>query len=219
MNAPNHIATAAWERLRAAAAPPPPARLLVADGICGAAAGADEILAALQAEPAIRTRDVPVIAAGCDGRCAEAVVVTLQRDGGFVRRWTRVTPDQVGGIAAALDAPAAEPPSYPGQTRLLFQHAGAIDPVDIDEALRRGRYGALAAALDRRPEEVIAEVERSGLTGRGGAYFPTAIKWTACRSIEGVRFMVMNAEEGEPGVYKDRHLLEGDPRLACWKGC
>jgi NADH:ubiquinone oxidoreductase subunit F (NADH-binding) len=87
------------------------------------------------------------------------------------------------------------------------------DPHDIADALRHGAYAALARALqDGRPETVIEEVRAAGLAGRGGAYFQTAVKWAACRAAAGSpKFLVVNGEEGEPGIFKDRHLMEGDP--------
>jgi NADH-quinone oxidoreductase subunit F len=87
------------------------------------------------------------------------------------------------------------------------------DPYDIADALRHGAYGAFARALDDgRPEAVIEEVRAAGLAGRGGAYFQTAVKWAGCRAAAGSpKFLVVNGEEGEPGIFKDRHLMEGDP--------
>src|SRR5207249_4371730 len=89
----------------------------------------------------------------------------------------------------------------------------AVGAADTFDALRHGAYGAFARALeDGRPEQVIEEVRASGLAGRGGAYFQTAVKWAACRAAAGApKFLVVNAEEGEPGIFKDRHLMEGDP--------
>jgi NADH:ubiquinone oxidoreductase subunit F (NADH-binding) len=87
------------------------------------------------------------------------------------------------------------------------------DPHDIADAIRHGGYAAFAEALDvGDPERVIEEVRAAGLAGRGGAYFPTAVKWRTCREAAGTpKFVVVNGEEGEPGIFKDRHLMEGDP--------
>jgi NADH:ubiquinone oxidoreductase subunit F (NADH-binding) len=99
------------------------------------------------------------------------------------------------------------------QHRVLMERCGVADPYDIADALRHGAYTTLARVLeDGRPEAVIDEVRASGLTGRGGAYFQTAVKWAACRAAAGQpKFLVVNGEEGEPGIFKDRHLMEGDP--------
>lgn len=206
-------AAAAWAALREAAGTPIPERLLVSSGSCADSAGSPAVLAALRADPAVRARGIPVVAAGCDGRCHAAVTVLLRRAGKTVRRWERVAPDQATAIAAALDEPADAEVTYPGQTRRLLRDVGAIDPLNLDEALRRGRYRAFAEALDGEPGAVVDEIERSGLTGRGGAYFPVGIKWRGCLANDAPRYLVVNAEEGEPGVVKDRHLLEGDPHL------
>jgi NADH:ubiquinone oxidoreductase subunit F (NADH-binding) len=99
------------------------------------------------------------------------------------------------------------------QQRVLIERCGMADPYDIADALRHGAYGAFARALDDgRPEAVIEEVRAAGLAGRGGAYFQTAVKWAGCRAAAGApKFLVVNGEEGEPGIFKDRHLMEGDP--------
>ncbi|PYO55678.1 MAG: NADH-quinone oxidoreductase subunit F, partial [Candidatus Rokuibacteriota bacterium] len=108
--------------------------------------------------------------------------------------------------------PAAEHPFWNRQERVLMARCGPMDPEDLDDALVRGAYRALARALDRPPLELIETVKASGLQGRGGAFFPTATKWEACRRAVGEpKFLVVNGEEGEPGIFKDRHLMEGDP--------
>jgi NADH:ubiquinone oxidoreductase subunit F (NADH-binding) len=96
---------------------------------------------------------------------------------------------------------------------VLVERCGMADPYDIADAVRHGAYAAFARALDDgRPEPIIEEVRAAGLTGRGGAYFQTALKWAACRAAAGSpKFLVVNGEEGEPGIFKDRHLMEGDP--------
>jgi len=88
-----------------------------------------------------------------------------------------------------------------------------VDPGDIADAIRRGGYAALADALSSRdPLTVIETVKAAGLRGRGGAYFAAAVKWEAIRSARGApAYLIVNAEEGEPGIFKDRHLMEGDP--------
>src|SRR3989475_132620 len=115
--------------------------------------------------------------------------------------------------AALADlATLAHHPFFEGQRRVLRARAGAVDPDSLDDALVHGAYSTLARALDGSPDDVIAQVKASGLQGRGGAFFPTALKWEACRKAAGEpKYMVMNGEEGEPGIFKDRHLMEGDP--------
>jgi NADH:ubiquinone oxidoreductase subunit F (NADH-binding) len=95
-----------------------------------------------------------------------------------------------------------------------MRRAGMIDPASLDDALAAGAYRALARALDGDPAAVVTEVKRAGLQGRGGAFFPAAVKWEGCRSAPGApKYLVMNGEEGEPGIFKDRHLMEADPHL------
>ncbi len=109
--------------------------------------------------------------------------------------------------------PVASHPVLGGQQRRLSARWNAIDPEDLADARRAGSYATLAAALERGdPEAVIAAVKAAGLQGRGGAYFPAAVKWEGCRAAPGApKYVVVNGEEGEPGIFKDRHLMEADP--------
>jgi NADH-quinone oxidoreductase subunit F len=106
-----------------------------------------------------------------------------------------------------------EVPFYKKQRRLVFGGNGYIDPTLIDDYLAVGGYAALSKVLFRMsPEEVIKEVKKSGLRGRGGGGFPTGIKWEACRKAKGdTRYIICNADEGDPGAYVDRSLIEGNP--------
>ena len=95
---------------------------------------------------------------------------------------------------------------------MLFGTNGRIDPKCIEDYLMVGGYGALAKALgSMTPEHVVEEVTRSGLRGRGGAGFPTGVKWTACRSNPAPRYIICTGDEGDPGAFMDRSLLEGNP--------
>ncbi len=103
-------------------------------------------------------------------------------------------------------------PFYKLQERIIFGNNGMIDPTDIDDYIAVGGYGALEKALfEMAPEAIIEEVKKSGLRGRGGGGFPTGIKWATCRRHEGARYVICNADEGDPGAYMDRSLLEGNP--------
>ncbi len=103
-------------------------------------------------------------------------------------------------------------PFYRAQNRVLFGRSKLIDPRSIEDYLAIGGYAALAKVLTWKPEEVIAEVKASGLRGRGGGGFPTARKWEACRQAPGERkYVICNADEGDPGAYMNRSVLEGNP--------
>jgi len=99
------------------------------------------------------------------------------------------------------------------EKRVVLRNSGQIDPLNIEEYIARDGYLALARVLNEMtPDEVIAEVKKSGLLGRGGAGFPTGLKWELTRKAEGEeKYIVCNADEGEPGTFKDRLILEGDP--------
>jgi NADH:ubiquinone oxidoreductase subunit F (NADH-binding) len=108
-----------------------------------------------------------------------------------------------------------EVPFYAKQKRMILGPNGVLDPAEIDDYIARGGYAALAKALfDMDPEGIIDEVGRAGLRGRGGGGFPTADKWKSCRkarSVDGVKYVLCNADEGDPGAFMDRCLLEGNP--------
>jgi NADH:ubiquinone oxidoreductase subunit F (NADH-binding)/(2Fe-2S) ferredoxin/Pyruvate/2-oxoacid:ferredoxin oxidoreductase delta subunit len=107
----------------------------------------------------------------------------------------------------------ADVPFYKQQTRTIFGANGEIDPLEIDDYIAQGGYAALSKSLFQMPpEKVISEVINSGLRGRGGGGFPTGRKWESCRYAEGdVKYVICNADEGDPGAYQDRSLLEGNP--------
>jgi len=110
-------------------------------------------------------------------------------------------------------AQESEVPFYKYQNRLVFGMNGMIDPTSIDDYIRIGGYSALAKALcEMTPEQVIAEVTKAGLRGRGGGGFSAGYKWETCRNAHGtMRHVIINADEGDPGAYMDRSLLEGNP--------
>ncbi len=104
-------------------------------------------------------------------------------------------------------------PFYKGQRRLIFGSNGEIDPTSIDDYIAIGGYCALSRAISQmKPWEIIEEIKRSGLRGRGGAGFPTGAKWESCRQAPGaVKYVICNADEGDPGAFMDRSVLEGNP--------
>jgi len=194
------------------------ARLAVGVGTCGLAVGAGDTLEALRIESQRRGLPWTVVAAGCSGMCWAAPVVQALRDGKPPVTAGPVTAETVPRFLHALSAAMPREFTVPAdwaapQRRILTERCGVADPYDIADALRHGAYDTLVRVLEEgRPETVIEELRASGLAGRGGAYFQTAVKWAACRAASGApKFLVVNGEEGEPGIFKDRHLMEGDP--------
>ena len=105
-----------------------------------------------------------------------------------------------------------EIPFYAHQIKIALRNCGYIDPDRIEEYIGRGGYFAFVRILaEMKPEEVISTIKKSGLRGRGGGGFPTGIKWESCRKHPGERYIICNADEGDPGAYMDRSVLEGDP--------
>ena len=195
-----------------------PLTLVVGAGTCGLSVGAADTLRALRAEIARRNLPARVVAGGCNGMCWAAPVVTVLRGDEAPRVIPRVTVDHA---AALLDAVTAGAPRehagvaafLAGQRRELMSRCGLTDPGDITDAIRLGSYEVLRRALgEAQPERVIETIKRAGLRGRGGAYFQAALKWEGARRAAGpIKYLIVNGEEGEPGIFKDRHLLEGDP--------
>ena len=138
---------------------------------------------------------------------AEIVAETLLK-GKVVERLLYTNPQNDAKISKH-----SEIPFYKHQVRIALRNNGRIDPTDIREYIANGGYAGLAKALTAMsPEEVIATVEKAGLRGRGGGGFPTARKWRSCREAHGdVRYVVCNGDEGDPGAFMDRSIMEGDP--------
>jgi NADH:ubiquinone oxidoreductase subunit F (NADH-binding) len=158
-----------------------------------------------------------VVIAGCDGACFEAPKVVVTAPSGNRAVFTHVGPEDMRQIAASIDTPPKKAASaghgfFSGQTRISLDGCGEFDAYGMDDYVLRGGYGGLARSLAMTPEEVTDEVKASGLRGRGGAYFPAAAKWQSVRDMSATpKCLVVNAEEGEPGIFKDRHLMEGVP--------
>ena len=180
-------------------------------GHCSRAVGTEDVAMSLATALAGRA-DVELAIAGCDGACFNAPQVLVTPPGGDTLRFGRVTPEDAVGLVVDRGDPDSLQGFFAGQQRLVLGDCGATAPTDLDEYLAAGGYGALAAALSMGPEAVIETVAEAGLLGRGGAYFPAARKWQGARAVERTpRYIVVNCEEGEPGVFKDRHLMEGTP--------
>ena len=175
-------------------------------------------------------KNVKVDFTGCHGFCEKGPLVIIEPDGIL---YTLVKPHQAGEIVEKHilkgelvknflyrdpvtneEIPLyKEIGFYKGQTKLILRNCGKINPESIDDALMVGAYSALRKALfEMKPEEIIEEVKKSGLRGRGGAGFPTGLKWEATRKAKGrEKFIICNGDEGDPGAFMDRSLLEADP--------
>ncbi len=135
------------------------------------------------------------------------IVTTTLKDGKVIERLLYTHP-QTGAVATY----EPDVPFYNLQKRIIFGNNGLIDPTSLEDYLSIGGYEALAKALTMKPEEIIEEIKASGLRGRGGGGFPTGNKWESCRKAAGdKKYVICNADEGDPGAYMDRSLLEGNP--------
>jgi NADH:ubiquinone oxidoreductase subunit F (NADH-binding)/(2Fe-2S) ferredoxin len=175
--------------------------------------------------------DVQVIKTGCFGFCEQGPIVKILPEESF---YVQVTPEDAKEIVAEhivkgrevkrllyvgkddkrkTDFNKHEIDFYQKQYRIVLRNCGVINPENIDEYIAREGYAALDKVLtSMKPEEVIEEIKKSGLRGRGGAGFPTWMKWDFTKKAEGdVKYIVCNADEGDPGAYMDRSTLEGDP--------
>ncbi len=195
-------------------------RVAVQWGHCSQAVGAEEVHRRLIQSFQGRN-DVAVVAAGCDGACFAATQVIVELPDGTESFFDHVAGDgDLSEIAAAVDGgmpervrPKADLEGFfSAQHIALMEGIGSVDPASLDDYVAGSGYLGLAEALSMLPEAVVALVLDAGLLGRGGAYFPAARKWQAARRVNAIRrHLVVNAEEGEPGVFKDRHLMEGNP--------
>jgi len=192
--------------------------------------GAVELAKAFREKVALAglAEEIAVVDVGCHGQCALAPVVVVEPQDYLYGGVTPADVDEIiettlrkgrpverlcprGDVGAATTV--AENLFYRGQRREVLAHCGRVAPKSIEDAVARGGYAALAKVLaEWTPEEVIDEVRGSGLRGRGGAGFPTGVKWGLCRKSPGeVKYVICNADEGDPGAFMDRALLEGVP--------
>jgi len=202
-------------------------RVTVGLSSCGIAAGAAHVYDAFESEFEDKGLGVLLKRTGCIGMCYREPLVDVDTPDGRVT-YGGVTPEGVSKIIEEhivggkpveelmVRADGRELPDdsyYAQQVRLVLRNAGIIDPESIDDYIAAGGYEALAKALsEMTPQEVIAEVKASGLRGRGGAGFPAAMKWELCAKQEATpKYMIVNADEGDPGAFMDRSILEGDP--------
>jgi NADH-quinone oxidoreductase subunit F len=184
-------------------------------GSCGVASGGEPVRAAL--EEAAGARAI-VKTVGCNGMCHCEPMVEVVEPGGRGALYGNVTPQTARQIVRHhlrpwwYEAPPPASGSKPAGVRIVLENCGEIDPLNIDDYLAREGYQALAKCRDLLPEKVIAAITDSGLRGRGGAGFPTGIKWQLARaSADPEKYVICNGDEGDPGAFMDRLVLESDP--------
>ena len=211
-------------------------RLVVCGGTgCRAAGSVElaEVLAKLIGEQNLNAQ-VELMLSGCHGFCQQGPVVVIEPAGIFYREVGRKNPKRDaeeiiertikgGEIVTRLlyRNPKTKEriqhykdiPFYSHQTRIVLKNNGKIDPNNIEHFIARDGYDGLAKALTMDPEEIIDHISRSGLRGRGGGGFPTGRKWSFCRNApdKSMRYIICNADEGDPGAFMDRSIIEGDP--------
>ena len=179
----------------------PPLVAHVCNDVACRQAGGNEILASLGDRP-------DVITSPCLGQCDRRPAVLMQRAGQEDFILAPATADEVTAALAGETVGSNLHYVHPGR---LLRRMGQIDPTSLDDYRATGGYQALARALEIGPAGVIEEIKKSGLKGRGGAAFPTGVKWEAVSREPAPRYVVCNADESEPGTFKDRVVMEGDP--------
>ncbi len=224
------VAERKWRKLTAGPKPV----IYVGCATCGIAAGASDVLAAIDEMLGRLGADAHVVPVGCIGMCFAEPLVDIQLPGQPRVCYGNVTLKQLprilrshllaGRPVARLALGTIGEATLPGiprladlpfmrsQVRVVLRNCGIINPEELDHYLARGGYKGLVRALAMKPDEVIAEIAASELRGRGGGGFLTGQKWKFCRSSPGeTKYLVCNADEGDPGAFMDRSVLEGDP--------
>jgi len=208
------------------------AHVLICHGTGCASGGSPKVLEAFKEELQKKNleKEVLVIATGCHGMCEFGPIVVVYPEGTF---YSRVSPEDVSEIvqehlykgrivtrllykepiSAEKVCHYKEIPFYGKQHRIVLSNCGYINPDNIDEYISRDGYQALGKCLtEMSAAQVIDEMKKSGLRGRGGGGFPTGLKWSFCAASPGEKkYVICNADEGDPGAFMDRSILEGDP--------
>lgn len=213
--------------------------ILIGMGTCGLANGANRVHAAILSELERLDLQVKVVPVGCVGYCSREVIVDIKLPGRARLCYQQIKPEDVPALLQTtlveqqvyheklLGAYAtnhgtlgwegmpllAEVPFFAKQKKLVLENCGVIDPESIDQYLARGGYKGLATALNRmQPAEVVRDMIQSGLRGRGGGGFPTGKKWEFAHNQKAdQKYIVCNADEGDPGAFMDRAVMESDP--------
>ncbi|MDY6892415.1 MAG: NADH-quinone oxidoreductase subunit NuoF [Chloroflexota bacterium] len=221
-------ARAHWNELYDGAKPV----IMVGTATCGRAAGALDVLQAIKDELSGQQADAYVVEVGCMGHCYAEPLVIIAKPGQPPMSYGYVTPeiarrlviDYVIGEDPSLEFTLGaleendlipsiyDLPRFSYEKHIVLENCGHIDPEDIEHYIAKGGYEALNKALTMQPVEIIEEIKRSGLRGMGGAGFPAGRKWEACREARGrSKYVICNGDEGDPGAFMDRAILESDP--------
>jgi NADH-quinone oxidoreductase subunit F len=223
----NSKAKSEWEALQKGVL------IFVGTATCGRAAGALDVVDAFNKELGRRGLEIPVIKVGCTGLCYADPFVAIFKPDSLRVAYANVTPESVGRLVEGYvsgDDPCLELalgtieggggeaiyipelPRFEREVRLVLRHCGYIDPENINHYIANGGYRGLERALKMSPEHIIEELKKSGLRGRGGAGFATHRKWELCGKAGGrPRYVICNGDEGDPGAFMDRVILESDP--------
>ncbi len=208
--------------------------IFVGTATCGRSAGAMEVLELFRKELPKRGIDAQIVEVGCIGLCSAEPLVCIRKPPRPAFCYAGVTPKRAlaliegylvnddcqaspaMGVLAEQGVDGVEPlfetAFFRHQTRRTLARCGLIDPSNFDHYLAHDGYGGLVKAVEMGSQKVIEQVKESGLRGRGGAGFPTWRKWQFCKDAEGSKkYLVCNADEGDPGAFMNRSLLEGDP--------
>ncbi|MFC1650431.1 NADH-quinone oxidoreductase subunit NuoF [Candidatus Latescibacterota bacterium] len=219
-----------WEALKKSPKP----LIYVGTATCGRSAGSFEVLEAFQAESKKHDLDCNIAEVGCIGLCYAEPIVSITKPGRpaifygevdsekaveLFERYLinddpatdyvlgKVGEENVGTIPDLFQTPVLKP-----QVRRTLQNCGFIDPANIDHYIANDGYSGFEKALSIGSDKVVEDIKQSGLRGRGGAGFPTWRKWSFCKGAPGdEKYLICNADEGDPGAFMNRSLLEGDP--------
>lgn len=198
-------------------------KIVIGEGSCGLAAGAGKVHEKIAQVLSANSLKADVEITGCCGMCYLEPIVDIYDDFGEKTTYVKVTPEMVDDLILKKIRDNQEVNTCEitqndlnilgNQKRIVLRNCGIINPEKIEDYLEAGGYEAIKKCISQlKPEDVIDIIKKSGLRGRGGAGFPTWFKWNAARASKSEpKYIVCNADEGDPGAFMDRSVLEGDP--------
>jgi len=196
-------------------------KIIIGKGSCGIAAGASKVEAAVYEYINTAGINAETETTGCIGMCYLEPIVDIIDDSGNKKTYVGVSPDHIADILPGsekankntLELSEEDITILKSQKRIALRNCGIINPEKIENYIEKGGYDAAKRCItEMTPDDVIAIIKTSGLAGRGGAGFPTWFKWNSAKQSPGnKKYMICNADEGDPGAFMDRSILEGDP--------